>query len=157
MNKILLKNLQIRTNIKITIIIIAALLIIPELIYAQQRLSINASIANMRSGPGTKYDVLWQVEKYHPVKVVTKKGSWYKIKDFEGDIAWIHKTLLSNVKGVITIKKKCNVRSRATTKSQLLFSAEKGVPFKVLTQKGNWLKIEHVDGDVGWIFKSLIW
>ena len=40
---------------------------------AAERLTVKASIANMRSGPGTSHDVLWQVEKYHPFIVVEKK------------------------------------------------------------------------------------
>ncbi|MEA1968433.1 MAG: SH3 domain-containing protein, partial [Thermodesulfobacteriota bacterium] len=39
----------------------------------------------------------------------------------------------------------------------VVFSVEKGVPFKVLQKKGNWMKIEHSDGDVGWIYKTLVW
>ena len=27
-------------------------------------LTVNTNIANVRSGPGTKYDVIWKVEKY---------------------------------------------------------------------------------------------
>jgi len=152
-----MKYLYIRAGIKTFFIFLVILMIIPGLAFAQQRLSVTASIANMRSGPGTKYDVLWQVEQYHPVKIVKKKGNWYKIKDFENDVAWIHESLLGKVQGVITNKAKCNVRSGPTKKSQILFTVEKGVPFKVLLKKENWLKIEHADGDVGWIYKTLVW
>lgn len=139
------------------IVLVVFLLLLPAMAAAQKRMTVTASIANMRSGPGTKHDVLWQVEQYHPVIIVEKKGNWYKIKDFEKDMAWIHKSLLGSVKSVITIKKKCNVRSQSSTKSSILFTVEKGVPFKVLTRKGDWMKIEHADGDVGWIHKSLVW
>ena len=152
-----MKKLHIGTIIKVIIATMAVLMTMPGLVFAQQRFTVTASIANMRSGPGTKYDVLWQVEQYHPVNIVKKKGDWYKIKDFENDVAWIHKSLLGKVQGVITIKEKCNIRSRATTKSNIVFTVEKGVPFKVLAKEGSWLKIEHADGDVGWIFKTLVW
>ncbi len=152
-----MKKLHMGTIIKIIITTMAVLMIMPGLVFAQQRFTVTASIANMRSGPGTEYDVLWQVEQYHPVNIVKKKGDWYKIKDFENDVAWIHKSLLGKVQGVITIKGKCNIRSRATTKSNIVFTVEKGVPFKVLAKEGSWLKIEHADGDVGWIFKTLVW
>ena len=38
-----------------------------------QRLAVSAAIANIRSGPGTRYDVLWQVEKYYPFEVLKKE------------------------------------------------------------------------------------
>jgi SH3-like domain-containing protein len=138
-------------NIKAMLAITAVLLIFPE------RLSVKVGIANMRSGPGTKFDILWQVEQYHPLIIIEKKGDWYKIKDFENDVAWLSKSLLGKIEGVITIKNKCNIRSKPGTKNQVLFTVEKGVPFKVLERKENWIKIEHADGDVGWIYKTLVW
>jgi len=152
-----MKYLNIEVIIKFSIAVMVVLLVLPGAVSAQQRLSITAGIANMRSGPGTKYDVLWQVEQYHPVIIVEKKGNWYKVKDFENDVAWLHKSLLGKIQGVITIKDKCNVRSKSDTKSRVLFTVEKGVPFKVLMRKGNWINIEHADGDVGWIYKTLVW
>ena len=144
-------------NIKAMLAITAVLLIFPGFVFAQERLSLTAGIANIRSGPGTEYDVLWQVEQYHPFIIIEKKGDWYKIKDFENDVAWLNKSLLGKIEGVITIKDKCNIRSKPDTKSQVLFTVEKGVPFKVLERKENWINIEHADGDVGWIYKTLVW
>ena len=113
--------------------------------------------ANIRSGPGTNYTVLWEVEKYHPLVVIEKKGKWYKFRDFEGDQGWIYRPLVTRMKTVITIKDKCNVREGAGTKYKKLFTAEKGIPFKVLERKGKWIHIQHADGDKGWIHNSLVW
>jgi SH3-like domain-containing protein len=124
---------------------------------AAERLAVKAAVANLRSGPGSKYEVLWQVEKFHPLLIIEKKKNWYKIKDFEGDMAWIHKSLLEKINGVITIKAKCNVRSEPDTKGKILFTVERGVPFKVLKRNGNWIRIEHADGEIGWIHNSLVW
>ncbi|MBI5063989.1 MAG: hypothetical protein HZB87_11145, partial [Desulfatitalea sp.] len=33
----------------------------------------------------------------------------------------------------------------------------KGIPFKVLQTKGQWLQVEHADGDSGWLMKNLVW
>jgi len=151
-------DIEVRKKISKTMLaILVVFSILPGLAFAQERLSVSASIANMRSGPGMENDVLWQVEQYHPVIVVEKRGEWYKIKDFENDVAWLHKSLLAKLEGVLTIKDKSNVRSKPDTKSQILFTVERGVPFKVLTRKGNWIKVEHADGDVGWIYKKLVW
>lgn len=124
---------------------------------AQERVCVNADIANMRSAPTTKSDQLWQVEKYHPLIVLEKKGKWVKVKDFEGDTAWLHKSLLGNSECVITKKAKCNVRSSGSIKGKKLFTTERGVPFKVLDRKNGWIKVKHKDGDIGWISKKLVW
>lgn len=133
------------------------LMVLPIYVNAQERVSVKADVANMRSGAGTKNEILWQVEKYHPFVVIKKQGNWYRIKDFENDEAWIHNSLLGNTRSVITKKEKCNIRSKPSTKSSILFTAERGVPFRVLSTQGGWLKVEHADGDIGWIHKSLVW
>jgi len=124
---------------------------------ASERLSVKSSVANLRNGRGTKYKVLWQVEKYHPFLVINKKKDWYEVKDFEGDTAWIHKTLLGRTDTVISIKSQCNVRATPDISGDIILRVEKGVPFKVLGRKGDWINIEHADGEVGWIFKKLVW
>ena len=122
-----------------------------------ERLTVVAPVANIRSGPDTKSDILWKVEKYYPIFVVNKSGSWYQFRDFEEDSGWVHKSLVGKVKAVITKKNLCNVRAKPGTKEKILFTVEKGIPFKVLKSKGRWLNVEHADGDRGWIHDSLVW
>ena len=122
-----------------------------------ERLSITAPVANIRSGPDTKSEILWKVEKYHPIFVIKKSDSWYYFRDFEDDRGWVHKSLVSSVPSVITKKDLCNIRSGPSTKDKVLLSVEKGIPFKVLEKKGRWLHVEHSDGDRGWIFDALVW
>gem|GEM_PF-931150 len=79
---------------------VCVLLVFPFLLAAlpcaawAQRLAVGAAIANVRSGPGTQYDVLWQVEKYYPFEVLKKESKWYYFKDFEGDRGWLHESLV---------------------------------------------------------------
>ncbi len=124
---------------------------------ASERLAVKASIANLRNGAGTKYKVLWQVEKFHPFLVINKNKDWCEVKDFEGDTAWIHKSLLGNINTVISTKSKCNVRKEPDKTSKIILQVERGVPFRVLDRKGDWIHIEHADGEKGWIFKRLVW
>ena len=133
------------------------LLIVFSITAFAERLSVASSIVNIRSGPGTRYDVLWRVAKYHPILVLKKTGNWYHFRDFEGDKGWLHNSLVRNIPTVITNKEKCNVRSGPGTKFNILFTTEKGVPFKTLKRKGNWIHVQHADGDKGWLHKSLVW
>lgn len=122
-----------------------------------ERLTIIASVANIRSEPDTTSDILWKVEKYYPIFVIKKLDSWYYFKDFEEDTGWVHQSLVGDVPAVITKKDLCNIRSGPSTKDKILFSVEKGIPFKILEHKGRWLHVEHADGDRGWIFDALVW
>ena len=150
---ILVKTCSIASIASISI----ALLIIFSSSALAERLTVAVSIANIRSGPGSMYDILWKVEKYHPIFVLKKSGKWYHFRDFERDKGWIHKSLVRKIPSVITNKENCNVRSGPGTKFKVLFANEKGIPFKILKLKGNWINIQHADGDKGWIHKSLVW
>jgi len=125
--------------------------------FAAQRLTVSASDANIRSGPGTNYDIIWKVNKYYPIKVIKKVGSWIRFVDFEGDEGWIYSSLVRKIPAVITIKEDCNIRSGPGTNYPIVFKAEKGVAFKILSRKGKWIHVQHADGDKGWIYKTLVW
>jgi SH3-like domain-containing protein len=88
---------------------------------------------------------------------VRKEGEWRFFKDFEGDEGWIHKSLLGKTQTVVTKRDKCNIRSGPGTRFDVLFTVEKGVPFKVLKSDPDWLQVEHADGDQGWIHRGLVW
>jgi SH3-like domain-containing protein len=122
-----------------------------------QRLTITANVANIRSGPGQQYDILWQVEKFHPIWVINKNGKWYRFRDFEGDEGWIHASLVGEIPAVITKSETCNVRSGPGTGYKIKFTVEKGIPFRVLQRKKKWVYVRHADGDKGWVHTSLLW
>jgi len=122
-----------------------------------ERMAASGAVANIRSGPGTNYPVLWKIEKYYPIAVFEKKGAWYHFEDFEKDRGWIHRSLLNKTKTVITRKETCNLRSGPGTNHAIVFTVEKGIPFRVIKTSGKWLLVEHADGDRGWIHRSLTW
>ncbi len=143
-------------SIRLVIILSVLLLIAAGEVFAQ-RVAVSVPKANIRSGPGTQYDVLWNCEKYYPLIVQRKSGEWYRFKDFENDEGWIHNSIVDNTRSVITKNPKTNVRSGPGTQFKIVFTVEKGVPFKVIGQKGQWLNIQHADGDQGWIHSPLVW
>ncbi len=150
------KNL--RPALKRTLSIVAALLVITSTsVAAGLRLSVETPVGNIRSGPGTNFDILWKVERYYPIHVLEKSGVWYQFTDYEGDRGWIHNSLLGETSSIITKNPKCNIRSGPGTRFDIRFSVGAGIPFKVIKKKGRWLRVEHADGDRGWIHNSLVW
>jgi SH3-like domain-containing protein len=142
---------------KVQPVIILLLIIVFAGVANAERLAVSAPVANIRSGPGTDQNILWKVEQYFPVLVIEKSGEWYRFEDFEGDKGWVHQSLVGKIPAVITRNDASNIRSGPGTNHPVLFSVEKGIPFKVLKRKDKWIQIEHADGDKGWIHKSLVW
>lgn len=122
-----------------------------------ERMAITADIANIRSGPGTEHDILWQVYRNYPIDVIEKQGPWYRFRDFEGDMGWVHSSLVDEVATVITKSPQCNVRSGPGTGHDVAFTVVDGISFRLLERKGAWLRVQHADGDRGWIHRSLVW
>jgi len=141
----------------IPIVLALAMLLAGGHLAQAERLSVKADIGNVRSGPATTDPVIWQVEKYHPLNVIQKQGKWYLFEDFEGDRGWIHSSLLTDLKAVVVKNNKCNVRSGPGTDKAIQFTVDKGVPFKVIEEKGKWIPVMHADGDQGWIHQALVW
>lgn len=122
-----------------------------------ERLAVKGKVANIRSGPGTNYEVIWQAEQNYPIDVIQTQGDWILFKDYENDKGWISKGLTASTQTVIVKNPTVNVRSGASTNHPIVFKAQKGTPFKVLKKEGQWYQIQHADGDTGWISTSVVW
>lgn len=145
------------TTLARCLIFIAAALCLTAGTAWAERLAITVDVANIRSGPGSEYEMLWRVEKHTPLEALDNQGEWIFFKDYEGTRGWIHKNLVGKSSAVITKKDMCNIRSGPSTDKQVLFQAERGVPFKVLERQGSWVHIQHADGEKGWIYSTLVW
>lgn len=127
-----------------------------------QMISVKGEKVNMRKGPGTNYSVKWEYGDGFPLKVITNKGSWVKVKDFEGDTGWVHKSLLHYSPQVIVKvnrnrEKRINIRRQPGTKSGVIGKAYYGVVFKSIAKKSGWIQVEHESGLQGWIKSELLW
>jgi SH3-like domain-containing protein len=125
-------------------------------------LCVNSPKANLRSGPGTNYDVVWEIYKYMPVvKVgVSLSGAWYAVGDLEGDVSWIHKTLVTGkYKCAVVNKDEVNVRTGPGTNysKSPASPAKKYYSLKVLKKKGQWVKMKDDWGNTGWIHRNFLW
>lgn len=153
---------QLKTGLTTIPVLLAALILAAGLFGAPssafaERLAISVDVANVRSGPGTDHQVLWRMERYTPIRAVSTHGDWIFFEDFERTNGWMHTDLVDDTPTVITKNDICNIRSSPGTDQEVLFQAEKGVPFRVTGRSGAWIEIEHADGDTGWIHENMVW
>ncbi|MBI2877325.1 MAG: SH3 domain-containing protein [Candidatus Tectomicrobia bacterium] len=104
-----------------------------------------------------KYGVLWSVGQFYPLQVLSRNGRWYQVKDFEGDVGWIHRELTSKIPAVVVSARSANIRSGPGSRYQVRFVAERGSTFKILKKAGEWIRVRHADGDRGWVHRKLLW
>ena len=126
-------------------------------------LCVGVSKANLRNGPGTSYEVAWQVFRYMPLKKVgvSDSGQWYAVEDADGDVTWIRKDLVTDKYkcAVVSAAEEVNVRTGPGTKfpKGRMGPAKQYYSFKLLKKQGPWLKVRDEWGGIGWIHRSYMW
>lgn len=140
-------------------VLVLSSLVIAPLAAGAERLAVSVDVANVRSGPATDNAELWKVKRNTPIEVIGSQDDWYLFKDFEGTKGWIHGDLVDDFEAVAIKDGKdlVNIRSGPGTDQDVILQAGEGVPFKVLEKDGDWLHVQHADGEKGWIHRALIW
>ena len=120
--------------------------------------SVNTDNVNVRTGPGTSYQVTMELFKGYPLKVISTQADWLKVTDFENDNGWIHQSLVVSGNTVIVSgSNSVNMRTEPSTKSAVIANVDRGVVLTKLESKGKWLKVKHASGVIGWMYKPLLW
>lgn len=119
--------------------------------------SVKGNVLNMRSGPSTHKEVLWELKKGYPLQVQKRQGRWLKVRDFEGDSGWIARSLTGRTPHHIVTAKVANVRSSPTTQGRIVGKAEYGELVRTREKRAGWVRVERKDGPNGWISKKLLW
>ena len=123
-------------------------------------LCIKKEKANLRTGPGTKYEKLWQVFQYMPFKLLSTKGNWKQLQDLDGDNYWVHAPLTTQKYKCAVIKNnQTNLREGPGTQYPKVSWApvDKYFSMKVLKIENNWVHIQDASGDKAWIYRPLVW
>ena len=66
-------------------------------------ISLKSDDANIRVGPSKNYPIkIKYIKKNYPLKVLEEYEDWRKVEDFQKNIGWIHKSLISgNRTGIV--------------------------------------------------------
>jgi SH3-like domain-containing protein len=147
---------------KLTAILSIAIFVMVVVPNCSNALCVKVPKANLRSGPGTNYEKVWEVYKYMPFKKVgtSLSGDWYAVRDVDGDVNWIYKKLVTNKYRCAVVKaEKANIRKGPGTHyhKSFLSPVKQYYSFKILQRKGVWLRVMDEWHNVGWIHSSLLW
>jgi SH3-like domain-containing protein len=119
--------------------------------------SVKVPSANFREAPSTDANIMFSADRFYPVEIMKRENGWARVKDFEGDEAWVAERLLDDQEAVVISREKVNVREKGTTSSDIIFKAQRGEVFKVLGHEQSWLHIEDSNGEKGWIRDDMTW
>jgi SH3-like domain-containing protein len=114
--------------------------------------------AILYDAPSTRADRLFVASRMYPFEVLVKLDQWTKVRDANGEVAWIENTALGNRATVLVTVPLADVRAEPNAQSALVFEAYKQVILEVVEPAvGEWIKVRHRDGQVGFIRVAHVW
>lgn len=114
--------------------------------------------AILYDAPSSRADRLFVASRLYPFEVLVKLDHWTKVRDANGEVAWVENTALGTRATVLVTVPLADVREAPDTASNLVFEAYKQVILEVVEPPANgWLKVRHRDGQQGFIRIAHIW
>ena len=120
--------------------------------------SLKSNDVNLRVGPSINYPIkIKYIEKNLPVEVIDEFDTWRKIKDYDDNIGWLHKSLIKGDRFILTVTKKENNKN--------IYNRPNGTIIGIINNNNilslencliNWCFISH-DNLKGWLSKESIW
>lgn len=114
--------------------------------------------AILYDAPSTRADRLFVASRQYPFEVLVKLDQWTKVRDANGEVAWVENRALGTRAMAMVTVPLADVRASASTQSALVFEAYKHVLLEVLEPPADgWVKVRHRDGQSGFIRVAHIW
>jgi N-acetylmuramoyl-L-alanine amidase len=128
----------------------------------ENRVTVQASVLNVRIGPGLSHDVMTQVQQDDQLNVLGEENQWYKVRLSNDQIGWVASWLVENEEitaqnqqfGRVT-GSSVNIRQFATTDSEVIGTVYEGTELQILYQDGEWFQVLYM-GRVAWIHTSYL-
>jgi SH3-like domain-containing protein len=114
--------------------------------------------AVLYDAPSNKADRLFVASRFYPFEVLVKLDQWTKVRDANGEVAWIENKALGDRHTVIVTVPLADVRAGPGPQAALVFEAYKQVLLEVVEAPADgWVKVRHRDGQQGFIRTAHVW
>jgi SH3-like domain-containing protein len=108
--------------------------------------------------PSARSGRLFVASRYMPVEIVVSIEGWAKVRDQAGDLAWVEKAALSELRTVVVTAVSAVARREPNEQSALVFQAGQGVALELLELvPGEWVGVRHRDGVSGYMRTNQLW
>jgi len=114
--------------------------------------------AVLYDAPSVKADRLFIASRHYPFEVLVKLDQWTKVRDANGEVAWIENKSLGDRQTVVVTVPLADVRAAPNAQSPLVFEAYKQVLLEIVEAPAEgWVRVRHRDGQQGYIRLSHVW
>ncbi|HET7731916.1 MAG TPA: SH3 domain-containing protein [Usitatibacter sp.] len=135
---------------------VAALAALPSL--ATEFRAIGERPAILYDAPSTRADRLFVASRLYPFEVLVKLDQWTKVRDANGEVAWVENKALGERRSVLVTVPLADVRTAPNAQAALAFEAYRHVLLEPLDAPADgWVRVRHRDGQQGFIRVAHIW
>jgi SH3-like domain-containing protein len=114
--------------------------------------------AVLYDAPSIRADKLFVATRHYPFEVLVKLDQWTKVRDANGEVAWVENKSLGDRQTVLVTVPLADVRAGPSPNSTLVFEAYKQVLLEVVEPPvEGWVKVRHRDGQQGFIRLAHVW
>lgn len=145
----------------VAISLVATSLIAGGVAWAQQQVpywvSISASQARMRTGPGRNFPATWLYQRPGlPLRVIETFPAWRKVEDPDGTQGWMQANLLSERRTAMLRGETRALRAAPDASAKVMWRAEPGVIGTIERCDSGWCVID-VGGRRGFVESASLW
>ncbi|MGY8985008.1 MAG: SH3 domain-containing protein [Sphingomonadales bacterium] len=109
--------------------------------------SLSAGEANLRTGPGDRYPILWvYVKRGIPLEIIAEYNVWRRVRDSEGTTGWMHSALLSGTRFSLITGSIRTVYANPSVSSKPVLRVEPNVISSIKSCKNGWCFINITSG-----------
>jgi len=119
--------------------------------------SIKTDEVNVRRGPSLTHRIDWVFQrKGMPLEVTAEYGHWRRVRDRDGAGGWVHYSLLSGVRTVISESDMLELHLGPDESTPIAARLELGVVARLGECNADWCRLT-AGGYRGWARKLLLW
>ena len=120
--------------------------------------SLKSNDVNIRVGPSVNYPIkLKYIFQNLPIEIIDEFDVWRKSRDYEGNIGWVHKSLIKGERYILTGNKiNSNIDLFSIPNGKVKGIVKKKNILKLKSCTLNWCKVSK-GSTIGWVLKDDIW
>jgi N-acetylmuramoyl-L-alanine amidase len=140
---------------------------------------VNVAVLNVRSGPGTSFQLLSTVTIGTRMSILQKQGDWLQVRLPSGQTGWValeyttitevppSQSPVTNIPAIpatpdsiqpgtvaVVMVAALHVRTEPSIESPLLSTVAMDTGLPVQQKQGDWLQVATPDGQTGWVFAA---
>jgi len=124
---------------------------------AQEYRSVGEPAAILYDAPSAKAKRLWVLSRGYPVQVSISIEGWTKVRDATGELSWIENRALSSARTVLVRAAMGTMRDSPSEIGAVVLRVGRDVVLDMVEPPvGEWVRVRHRDGAVGFIHANQV-